>query len=383
MNGLRSSRLPAIAAVAAALAGFGCGSSFKLPTEQLQNRVIPSDKSYQRIATWDGLTGVTDALLIPGPQLYLAFRGNPGHVYEYSTTLPAPLATDRFPGVHNPAALAASPVSVFVLDQGDTAAARAASPDSNNFELDCGLIKGKFRTIVNLPQYWYVREYDLKGRTMKSSFTDTVFSWVNGVAADAQGRVYVAGIIMHCFLDPFDQRERTLDSEYRIYRYEPGTGDRYVIGGWKRDRTFEITEGTGIGSTLDPRGLKWSSITGASLFFTDHGNNEVQKFDLAGSVANSFKLDICDADTTTLVQPLDVDVDDEGYAYVVDAGNRRVLRYDPSGLHCVQRVDIEPGPSGLPLSGPVAAAAGILDGRSYVYVVDSALNEVAVFRRRD
>jgi hypothetical protein len=113
-----------IALVAGALAGTGCGSSFKLPTEQLQNRVIPGDQSYQRIATWEGMIGVTDALLIPGPQLYFAFRGNPGRVEEYSTTVPAPLATGRFPNVRNPAALAASPASVFVLDQGDTAAAR-------------------------------------------------------------------------------------------------------------------------------------------------------------------------------------------------------------------------------------------------------------------
>jgi hypothetical protein len=393
-NGLL--RFAMLAAVAAALlAGPGCGSTFKLPTEQTANRVAPADKSYQMIATWTGLAGVTDVLLIPGPQLYLAFRGTgggQGHVYEYSTTQPVPLATDRFQGVHNPGALAANATSVFVLDQGDTAAARAyRSP--NWYELDCGQIPGVNRPIVDISQYWYVREYDIKGREVKSVFTDTTFAWVNGVAADANGRVYVSGVIFHCFVDPFDSRLRTLDNEYRIYRYARGISDRQVLGAenasdplrlgvWGRDTAFVVGEGTGIGSTLDPRGLSWSPVTGAALFFADHGNNEVQKFDVLGSLGNSFKLDFCDADTTSLVAPTDVDVDAEGNAYVVDAGNRRVLRYDPDGRTCAQRVDVETNTLLQPLTGPTAAATLDFDNTNYVYVVDPPVNQVVVYRRR-
>jgi len=365
---------------AAALAGTGCGSSFKLPTEQLQNRTAPEDKSYQMIATWTGLTGVTDVLLIPGPQLYLAFKGNPGYVSEYSTTLPNPIGANRFAGVRNPGGLAANASSVFVLDQGDTGAARSASPDSNNFELDCGPLKGKFRTITDLSQYWHVREYNIKGTLLKGEFTDTVFAWVNGIAADADGRVYLSGVIEHCSVYAFDTRLRTLDNEFRIYRYERGTGDRYVIGGWRRDPGFEIAEGTGIGSALDPRGMSWSAVTGAALFFADLGNNEAQKFDVFGS--SSFKLDICDADTTPLVRPTDVAVDDSGNVYVVDAGNRRVLRFDADGQTCVQRVDIDSYVYGPPLEAPVAAASGDVGGTNYVYVVDSARNQVVLYRRR-
>jgi len=403
-----------IALAAAALAGTGCGSSFKLPTEQTANRAAPSDKQYQMIATWTGLTGVTDVLLIPGPQLYFAFKGRPGvvgRVFEFSTTLPLPLATDRFQGMIlvppprksapgtsgapikllHPAALAANAQSVFVLDEGDTAAARAFR-DPNWYELDCGQIKGVNRTVVDLSQYWYVREYDLKGRTLKSAFTDTTFAWVNGVAADEDGKVYVSGVIEHCFVDPFDSRLRTLDNEYRIYRYERGIDDRYVLGAegadtlqlgvWGRDPSFEIAEGTGIGSSLDPRGLSWSASTGAALFFADLGNNEVQKFDVLGSLGNSFKLDICDADTVALVAPTDVAVDDGGNVYVVDTGNKRVLRFDPDGRRCAQRVDIEHNSFDQPLTGPVAAASGDFDATNYVYVVDAAVNQVVVYRRR-
>jgi hypothetical protein len=58
------------------------------------------------------------------------------------------------------------------------------------------------------------------------------------------------------------------------------------------------------------------------------------------------------------------------------------MRYDPAGRTCIQRVDLEPGPAGA-LVAPVAVASGIVDGRSFVYVVDSATNQVAVYRRRD
>jgi sugar lactone lactonase YvrE len=408
---LAAAALLAIAALAALVAG-GCGSSFKLPTEQTANRAAPADKSYQMIATWTGLTGVTDVLLIPGPQLYLAFRGTtqPGRVYEFSTTVPQPLATDRFLGMIfvppprkslpgalgppitllHPAALAANATSVFVLDQGDTAAARGFR-DPNWFELSCGKIDGVNRTIVDITKYWFVREYDIKGRTLKTAFTDTTFAYVNGVAADAQGRVYVSGVINHCFIDPFDGRVKTLDSEYRIYRYQRGTSDRFVLGAaggdtlqlgvWGRDPSLEVVEGTGIGSTLDPRGMSWSAVTGAALFFADHGNNEVQKYDPLGGLASSFKLSDC-ADTTLLVQPTDVDVDAEGNVYVVDAGNQRVFRYSADGDTCVQRVDIEHNSQDKPLTAPSAAATLDFNGTNYVYVVDPPVSQVVIYRRR-
>ena len=40
----------------------------------------------------------------------------------------------------------------------------------------------------------------------------------------------------------------------------------------------EVTEGTGVGSTRDPRGMLWSSAAGAALYFADTGNHEVQKY---------------------------------------------------------------------------------------------------------
>jgi hypothetical protein len=370
--------------LALAILAAGCGAEFKLPTEHRADRAIPSDGSYQMIATWTGLTGVADVLLVPGPQLFLLFKGAPGRVFEFSTTAPIPLATDRFAGLMNPAALAASPGSVFVLDQGDTLNARATVPFAY-YVLDCGPLLDFHRPLVDDSLYWHVFEYDSKGRSLKSSFTDTTFAWVNGIAADDQGRVYVSGVIMYCIVDRFDTRLRTLDRQFRIRRYVKGSGDPYVIGGWKRDPTFEITEGSGIGFARDPRGMAWSAATGAALLFANFGHNEednaVQKFDLQGDLSNSFKLDICDADTTLLVHPIDVDVDEVGSVFVVDSGNRRVLRYDSQGRHCIQRVDLKPNSLGLRLTRPVAVAAGDVNGEAEAYVVDAGVGQVVRYRR--
>ncbi|HEY2954730.1 MAG TPA: hypothetical protein VGK89_05735 [Candidatus Eisenbacteria bacterium] len=376
---LRLRAAPGLLALAVWLGGPGCGPAFKLPTEHRENRDLVGNGTYEMVYTWDHMGGVRDLLLVPGPQLFVAFQGNPGRVFEFSTTGPYPLAVDRFAGLLNPAALASGGNRLFVLDQGDTAAARATR-DYAGDSLDCGPLSGFRRPIVDLSKYWYVREYDLKGRTLYSSFSDTTFAWVNGIAADAGGRVYVSGVVYGCSVDRFDPRLKTLVFEFRIRRYLRGGGG-FVVGGWHKDRDFEITEGTGIGSAGDPRGMHWSDITGSALFFADVKNSDVQKLDELGSLSNSYKLVACDRDTTDLVTPLDVNVDQAGFVYVVDSGNRRVMRYDPAG-DCVQRVDIEPDRHQQRLVAPVAVAADVIDDRDFVYVADAGAGEIVVYRRR-
>ncbi|HYM80169.1 MAG TPA: hypothetical protein VEY91_02015, partial [Candidatus Limnocylindria bacterium] len=67
----------AAALLAAAALCFGCGAPFKLPNEVDRGRPIPSDESYQMIATWTGMTGVNDILLASqgiGSQLFILFK---------------------------------------------------------------------------------------------------------------------------------------------------------------------------------------------------------------------------------------------------------------------------------------------------------------------
>ena len=182
-------------------------------------------------------------------------------------------------------------------------------------------------------------------------------------------------------MDPFNERSRTLEYRYRIRRYERGSGDRFVTAGpWRRDHSYYLVEGTGLGSTRDPRGMQWASSQGAALYFADMGNNQVQRFGDPAGGAWSYKLDIGGAgpDSMLLAQPLDVAVDSAGYVYVTDSGNLRVLRYDPDG-NFVQRVDRNPDDITPQLVRVVAAAA---DNRQ-VSIADRGTGQVLRYWRRD
>jgi DNA-binding beta-propeller fold protein YncE len=376
----------------AALGGLsgGCGSVYKLPTEIRGTTSTAQQGTYQKIDTWRGMTNIQDILLTTGGELFMVFQDpltGTGQVRQYPQSNKVPLAT-TFPGLLNPTAICSGANRVFVLDQGDSSAARVTLPDSCGYlaEMNADVDSTRLplysfkRPIANIGVYWHVREYLLDG-TPVDAFTDTSFAWVNGVAADALGRVYVSGVIMFVRLDPYNSAVRSLEYRYRIRRYERGTGDRYVVGGqWRRDRTYAILDGTGFGSSKDPRGMQWADAQGPALTFADRANNQVQKFGDPAGAASSYKLDFGGSgpDSMMLSQPIDVAVDSAGYLYMVDAGNSRVLRYDPDGRF-VQRVDWNIGEVLLPLTDPVAVAA---DNRQ-VYVANRGAAEVLRYRRRD
>jgi sugar lactone lactonase YvrE len=269
-----------------------------------------------------------------------------------------------------------------VLDQGDTGSARATVdpvqfPLGIVYDADCGPIASFWRPIVDLSRYWRVREYSITTGDTVTTFTDTTFASVNGIAVDSQGRVYVSGVLMFCSVDPFDSRNHTLEYEYRVYRYEKGGSDPDMPGAsWHRDRSYEVGQGTGIGSTLDPRHMYWDAFDGPALYFADTGNNDVQKYSDPSGSAVSYKIDVGEFNLP-LQAPSDVALDRKGYVYLVDAGRKRVMRYDPSG-EFVQRVDVDPGIDSTALVQPVAVAAD----DSLVYVADRGAGQVLRFKRR-
>jgi hypothetical protein len=289
---------------AAALGGLagGCGTTFKLPTEIRGSSTPPGQGTYQKIGTWGEMANIQDILLTPGGELFMVFQDpvtRTGQVRQYPQSNKTPLST-TFPGLLNPTAICSGANRIFVLDQGDSSAARISLPGSDscsyiaetNSDVDStSLPLYSFRRpIANVAAYWHVREYLLDG-TPVSGFTDTSFAWVNGVAADAFGRVYVSGVIMYVRLDPYQSANRTLEYRFRIRRYERGTGDRFVIDGeWRRDPTYVLFDGTGMGSAKDPRGMQWADPQGRALYFADLGNNQVQRYGDPSSGASSFKL---------------------------------------------------------------------------------------------
>lgn len=370
---ISSGRAPAAtgAAVLALVAlAAGCGGKFDLPTERRDVRVVAGAGTYQLIKIRDGMTGVSDILLTPGGELYIVQKTSPvsGVVNAFPPALGNPLG-DPFPGLLNPGSIAFGANHLFVLDQGDTATARITS--TSIYDSDCGPVLGFNRPIVDLSRYWSLHEFQLTGAPV-GSFTDTTFLWVNGVAADAAGRVYVSGVVMLCRVDPFDSRIRSLDSERRIRRYERGAAAGSVIGAWHRDDSWEVIEGTGLGSAGDARGMQWAFAQGAALYFADSKNDDVQKFADPTSSGSSFKID--GTDSLHLVDPVDVSVDSAGYVYVADLGNQQVLRFAPNG-DFVQRVDVDPA---VTLARPIAVASD----NEQVYVGDPDNSRVIRYRRR-
>lgn len=394
----------AVLLVPPAMLAAGCGSTYPLPTE-LRQRPIPSDKSYQMIATWQCgdaslqtwscADSVQDLLLTQGTgtQLFILFNhggAGPaarGDLHLYPLTNPVPLGGIDFPTLFNPVALAAggdgrgSPQNrVFVLDQGDTTLARV-NPITGVYGDTTG---GYTFGVTRFDLFWRVREFGLLGGDTMTTFTDTTMAFVRGIAADADGAVYVAGFAIILIADPQDARVFTRVFAPRIYRYLRGPRypgivppDRRMPGSnWHRDSTWSIQDGTGTGYLQDPRGLVWSPAGGRALYNCDFGKNVIQK--LSDQSTNVGLLNITTGENALpLYQPVGVGVSADGFIYGCDTGNHHVYRFDANGNY-VQRVDHELDAASRPLVTPIAVAVN----DSVAYVADRGRNEVIRYKRR-
>lgn len=388
--------LATLAALAAGLVG--CGGKFALPTEVRTGGFRP-DSSYQMQATWTGMSDIQDILLTQGTgtQLFLLFNHDPGHlrtdtlprgeVLAYARMKPGgpqtPLRDIAFNGVFSPWALCvggdglgAAANHIFVLDQGDTNLARQQPPGDP-------IPPAKWpRRITHPGLYWHLREYGLLGGDAIGTFSDTSLAFVNGVAADAQGRVYVSGAVIAWVRDP-QVAVYTRSFLWRVNRYVrgpkyPGIPDPYVIDGdWHRDTTWLVGEGTGIGTVADPRGIYWGRAGGGALYTADLAKNWVQKLSDQAASTGYFMIDgKTTPDQQALADPVDVTADEQGFIYIADPGNQRVLRYDAVGNY-VQIVNVKKDEFGRPLVNPVTVAAD----DSLVFVGDPGLSEVIRYKR--
>lgn len=377
----------------------GCGAKFELPTERPRPIGVPSDQSYQMVATWTGMTGIQDVLLTQGTgtQLFLLFNDGAtiqptdpkiphGSVGLYPLSRPTPIVGDYFQpltSLFNPIAIASAQNKLFVLDAGDSCMAHY-DPIRGTCRANTTPFAPNF--IKDLTAYWRVREYTLGGGDTISTFTDTTFATVTGVAAGEDGYVYVSGQAIVLDTLETDQRIRTRQFVSRIYRYArgpkypgaPNAQDVNMPGcNWHRDTTWVIEDGSGNSTVFDPAGLYYSRYGGHMLWVSDRGNSKVKS--LSTHVTN-LGLVQTDGSTTgsNFVSPTDVTADLAGFFYVVDRGNRRVLRFDGNTGEYVQRVDVEPNAQSEELLDPVAVAVD----DSLAYVADRGRGKVIRFKRR-
>jgi hypothetical protein len=389
-------RCPTLVLCAAVLGlVLGCGGQLDLPTERRSNSPVPNDKSYAMLATWKRMDGIRDIVITRGigAQLFMVFNhggtGGPqtprGDVKLYPFTQPVSIGSPFFDPpktLFNPIAIAAAQNRLFILDEGDSCMAKfdplrlTCKPDETH--------DGRQDIIQDYSATWHVREYTTTGGETLSTFTDTTFAIVSGVAADDAGRVYVTGLAVVLDTLSTDQRIRTRKFKSRIYRYArgqryPGVNDVYMPGAnWHRDTTWNVLDGTGTSSVSDPRGATWTPTRGGAVLVADRANNKVKLIATFTAGVGITKMDGSETPSgTSFNGPEGVAVDESGYLYIVDRLNQRVLRYDTYGNY-IQDVNVEKNEDNLPLLDPIAV--GVDD--SLAYVADPGRNQVIRYKRR-
>ena len=283
----------------------------------------------------------------------------------------------------NPVALASATNKLFVLDEGDSCQAKfdvlrgTCAPDADTTHATGHPFRNK---VFDYSAVWRVREFGLGGGDTLSTFTDTTVAQPYGIAADEQGRVYVAGLVVVLDTLQTDARIRTRKLVSRVFRYSrgpkyPGIPDVNMPGttSWHRDTSWVVFDGTGASSISDPRGIYWSRIGLNPLFIADRGNNQVK-----GVSTNEIGVSIVRTDGqatgANLNHPEGVTADLAGFFYIVDRENRRVLRYDRSGEY-IQRVDEDAN------AGPLADPISIAVDDTLAYVADRGGHRIIRYRR--
>ncbi len=127
---------------------------------------------------------------------------------------------------------------------------------------------------------------------------------------------------------------------------------------------------------VDARGLFWGPAAEEALYVADFNKNWVQKVSVEGQSIGFYQVDGTESGAS-FSGPIDVTADLLDFVYVADTGNRRVLRYEGTGLY-VQDVNIEPDAFGSELMDPVAVAAN----DSLVFVGDAGLGRLVRYKRR-
>ena len=374
----------------------GCGGSFELPTEH-PKQIVPTDQSYAMLQTWKGMDGVQDLLLTQDLLFVLFNYGGSGPwsvprgaVKLFPLTNPTPISSDYFKPVtslFNPVAITASRTSLFVLDQGDSCAAKFdpsrgtceadTTPDTPTQHPSRSQIFDYFST-------WRVREYNLLGGDTLSTFTDTTVAQPYGIAVDDAGRVYVSCLAV--FLDSLqtDKKIRTRKFVSRVYRYVrgqryPGVLDENMVGTstWYRDSTWKLLDGSGLSSVSDARGIFIPHGGANPIFVADRGNNAAKAISSVIDVLPLLKVDGQETGNS-FNHPEAIAVDAAGFFYVVDRDNQRVLRYSEVPATFVQRVDVEPNEDRLPLLDPI----GVAVDTSRAYIGDRGRGQIIRYERR-
>ena len=192
---------------------------------------------------------------------------------------------------------------------------------------------------------WEQRQADLTWGSLGSG--PGQFRAPKGLAIDADGNIYVA--------DSQNHRIQMLDANGHFLREWGG-------------------EGNGTGQFKEPWGI--AVAPNGDIYALDTWNHRIQVYDGQGVLKRTWgifgQVQDPNGPGNILYGPRDITFDSEGFFYVVDTGNKRVVKYDPKG----RMVGATGGPSDMPFQEPVGIAVG-KDGA--IYVADTWNQQIQVF----
>ncbi len=404
-------RLLTLLSIALTFVLSSCGGKFQLPTEHPSAREIPSDGSYTMEGTWTEMDSVRDVVLQTenGAKVYVLFNSAAttgpsvarGQVrcYQVATQKRDLTGSGQFQslrGLFNPVAISIGANRLWVLDAGDSCMAKIDHQRGDSCDADPRPITPTIRPRPNIVRdytaTWRVRPFALVGGDTLSelgttSFTDTTLVQVYGIAADADGRVYVAGLAAIYEPNSADPLHPERKFVSRIFRYISGPryagvvpADKNMPGSnWHRDTTWSISNGSGLGSVANPRGMSIATAGIPRLFVADAGNDNQGLGKTISIFESGVGFRMFDGGEETGIRflaPSDGSTDPAGFLYLVDRGNRRVLRYTNDALY-VQQVDVQANSFQQHLLDPVAAGAN----DTLVYVADRGRSQVIRYKR--
>lgn len=300
------------AAGLALLFAAGCGERMDLPPQPTHPPEIPVPGTYNLKTTWS-LPAPTD-LAVFG--LYLFVIEERARVGAYFTTRYSPThvpMVSAFEGLIAPVAVAvAKRDSLFVVV-------------ADSADMRCKLY------------YWL-------GGPPLSSFTDSLWTHFDGLAADGDLRIYVGDAVRDTIM-AYDR--------------------------WGRRLHAVSSYGTGSGYVIDPHGL---AHNGRMLLVADTGKNWVQRLraDTTSVAALSPPLGM---EAGLFVAPEDVAADRYGeFIYVADTGQNRVLKFLTTGAF----QDTVYAPEKISLDPPLLAPRFVCSEDSLVFVSDPQHDRVVL-----
>jgi len=191
--------------------------------------------------------------------------------------------------------------------------------------------------------------------------------WTSNSASSITA-LYVGGTCYDLFIDSNNSLYCSLCSSHQVIKRSLNSSNSQLT----------VMAGTGCSGFLfnmlyDPHGI-FVDIN-FNLYVADSGNNRIQLFQ-SGQSNGTTVAGIGAPGTITLHYPTDVLLDADGYLFIVDSYNFRIVGSGPTGFRCVVGCSDTPGSASDQLYYPSSMA---FDSYGNIFVTDTQNNRIQKF----